>query len=88
MVKMNKEVTEKVLEAVTDRHKGLSDAILCVTVFDVRRIIEDAIDETKREIAKRVTESREGMIELLVEQGFLDDDVNVEELVFESLEAL
>ncbi len=88
MVKMNKEVTEKVLEAVTDRHKGLSDAILCVTVFDVRRIIEDAIDETKREIAKRVTESREGMIELLVEQGFLDDDVDVEELVFESLEAL
>ena len=88
MVKMNKEVTEKVLEAVTDRHKGLSDAILCVTVFDVRRIIEDAIDETKREIAKRVTESREGMIELLVEQGFLDDAVDVEELVFESLEAL
>jgi len=88
VVKMNKEVTEKVLEAVTDRHKGLSDAILCVTVFDVRRIIEDAIDETKREIAKRVTESREGMIELLVEQGFLDDDVDVEELVFESLEAL
>ena len=88
MVKMNKAVTEKVLEAVTDRHKGLSDAILCVTVFDVRRIIEDAIDETKREIAKRVTESREGMIELLVEQGFLDDDVDVEELVFESLEAL
>ena len=88
MVKMNIAVTEKVLEAVTDRHKGLSDAILCVTVFDVRRIIEDAIDETKREIAKRVVEERQGMVELLVEQGFLDEDDNIEELVSIALERL
>ena len=88
MVKMNKEVTEKVLEAVTDRHKGLSDAILCITIFDVRRIIEDAIDETKREIAKRVVEERQGMVELLVEQGFLDEDDNIEELVSIALERL
>ena len=88
MVKMNKAVTEKVLEAVTDRHKGLSDAILCITIFDVRRIIEDAIDETKREIAKRVVEERQGMVELLVEQGFLDVDDNIEELVSIALERL
>ena len=88
MVKMNKAVTEKVLEAVTDRHKGLSDAILCITIFDVRRIIEDAIDETKREIAKRVVEERQGMVELLVEQGFLDEDDNIEELVSIALERL
>ena len=88
MVKMNKAVTEKVLEAVTDRHKGLSDAILCITIFDVRRIIEDAIDETKREIAKRVVEARQGMVELLVEQGFLDEDDNIEELVSIALERL
>ena len=85
---MNKAVTEKVLEAVTDRHKGLSDAILCITIFDVRRIIEDAIDETKREIAKRVVEERQGMVELLVEQGFLDEDDNIEELVSIALERL
>ena len=88
MVKMNKAVTEKVLEAVTDRHKGLSDAILCITIFDVRRIIEDAIDETKREIAKRVVEERQGMVELLVEQGFLDEDDNIEERVSIALERL
>ena len=88
MVKMNKAVTEKVLEAVTDRHKGLSDAILCITIFDVRRIIEDAIDETKREIAKRVVEERQGWVELLVEQGFLDEDDNIEELVNIALERL
>ena len=88
MVKMNKAVTEKVLEAVTDRHKGLSDAILCITIFDVRRIIEDAIDETKREIAKRVVEERQGMVELLVEQGLLDEDDNIEELVNIALERL
>ena len=88
MVKMNKEVTEKVLEAVTDRHKGLSDAILCVTVFDVRRIIEDAIDETKREIAKRVAASRSPAIAMLVQDGIIDEDLNVEEALFEELESL
>ena len=63
-------------------------AYLCVTVFDVRRIIEDTIDETKREIAKRIVEERQGMIELLVAQGFLDEDDNIEELVNRALEAL
>ena len=85
---MNKAVTEKVLEAVTGKHKGLSDAILCVTVDDVQRIIEDAIDETKREIAKRVADSRTAAIAMLVQDGIIDEDLNVEEALFEELESL
>ena len=85
---MDKEVTEKILQWAKKKHEGLSEHILCLTIFDVRRIIEDAIDETKREIAKRVVEERQGMVELLVEQGFLDEDDNIEELVNIALERL
>ncbi len=43
---MKKEIANKVLTLAKARHERLSDLILCLTIFDVRRIIEDAIEET------------------------------------------
>ncbi len=85
---MNKVVTDKVMTNVLREHRGSASAILDLTIFDVRRIVEDAIDETKREIAKRVADSRSPAIAMLVQDGIIDEDLNVEEALFEELESL
>ena len=85
---MNKVVTDKVMTNVLREHRGSANAILDLTIFDVRRIVEDAIDETKREIAKRVADSRSPAIAMLVQDGIIDEDLNVEEALFEELESL
>ena len=56
---MDKEITEKVLTHAKEKHKGLSDLILCLTIFDVRRIIENTVRETRRHIASQLDEYRE-----------------------------
>ena len=86
--KMNKEVTNKVLTDVREKHKGLSDAILCLTVMDVRHIIEDTVEETKYHIAEKLVESREQLLEFLLDQGFINGEETKEdmkELVYDAL---
>jgi len=85
---MNNVITDKVMTNVLREHRGSANAILDLTIFDVRRIVEDAIDETKRGIAKRIVETRGGMIEMLTDGGFIDEEENIEEVIFEALEKL
>jgi len=88
---MNKEVTNKVLTDVREKHKGLSDAILCLTVMDVRHIIEDTVEETKYHIVEKLVESREGFIEFLLAQGLIngaETKEDMKELVYDALNEL
>ena len=42
-----------------EEHRGLSDAILCLTIFDVRRIVENTVEETRRHVAHCLAQDRE-----------------------------
>jgi hypothetical protein len=85
---MNKVVINKVLDNVLSNFKGADDGLLELSVFDLRRIIEETVEETKRGIAKRIVETRGGMIEMLTDGGFVDEEENIEEVLFEALEKL
>jgi hypothetical protein len=64
---MDKEVTEKILQWAKKKHEGLSEHILCLTIFDVRRIIENTVRETRRHIAKELMEDKEAAIKKLLD---------------------
>ena len=50
-----RKIANNVLALAKARHERLSDLILCLTIFDVRRIIEDAIEETERYLTQDKT---------------------------------
>ena len=65
---MDQEITNKIVDWAREKYEGLSDAILCLTIFDVRRIVENTVRETKNHIAKGLLEDREGTIKKLLDK--------------------
>ena len=86
----NKEVINKVMANVIREHRSSADAILDLTVFDVRRIVEDTVQETKEYIGEKLVQNRKGMLDILVEQGFIDvtTEEELQELVMNALDDL
>jgi hypothetical protein len=86
----NKEVINKVMANVIREHRSSADAILDLTIFDVRRIVEDTIQETKEYIGEKLVQNRKGMLDILVEQGFIDvtTEEELQELVMNALDDL
>ncbi len=79
------ELVNKVMDDVIKENRGAADGILDISIFDVRRIVENTVEETQRHIAKKIVETRIGLIEVLVQNGFFDEDENVEELIYNAL---
>ena len=86
----NKEVINKVMANVTREHRSSADAILDLTIFDVRRIVEETVQETKEYIGEKLVQNRKGMLDILVEQGFIDvtTEEELQELVMNALDDL
>jgi len=92
---MNTELVNRLTEDVLMDPKNVAGVYestkLILTVVEVRRLIENVVEDTKKHIAKKLVESRKGMFELLIEQGFIDisdSSEEVEELVLEALNKL
>jgi len=86
----NKEVINKVMANVIREHRSSADAILDLTIFDVRRIVEETVQETKEYIGEKLVQNRKGMLDILVEQGFIDvtTEEELQELVMNALDDL
>ena len=87
------ELINRVMEDVLEDHRKsiFEDGELTLTVVEARQLVEKTVEETKKHIAKKLVESRKGMFELLIDQGFLDvsdSSEEVEELVLAALEKL
>ena len=73
---------------ISDDYRWMSTT---TTTEEIRSFVENVVEETKKHIAKKLVESRKGMFELLIDQGFLDvsdSSEEVEELVLAALEKL
>lgn len=81
---MNTELVNR----LTDEYRGEH---LTLTTEEIRSLVENVVEKTKKHIAKKLVESRKGMFELLIDQGFLDvsdSTEDVEELVLEAINKL
>ena len=79
---------QELIDRLTDEYRWMSTT---TTTEEIRSFVEDVIEKTKKHIAKKLVESRKGMFELLIDQGFLDvsdSSEEVEELVLAALEKL
>jgi len=87
---MSKEVINKVMADVMKEHKGSADGLIDLTVFELRRVVEDTVQETKEYIGEKLVQNRKGMLDILVEQGFIDvtTEEELQELVMNALDDL
>ena len=79
---------QELIDRLTDEYRWMSTT---TTTEEIRSFVEDVIEKTKKHIAKKLVESRKGMFELLIDQGFIDvadSSEEVEELVLAALEKL
>jgi DNA-binding phage protein len=79
---------QELIDRLTDEYRWMSTT---TTTEEIRSFVENVIEETKKHIAKKLVESRKGMFELLIDQGFIDasdSSEEVEELVLAALEKL
>jgi hypothetical protein len=79
---------QELIDRLTDDYRWMSTT---TTTEEIRSFVENVVEETKKHIAKKLVESRKGMFELLIDQGFLDvsdSSEEVEELVLAALEKL
>ena len=79
---------QELVNRLTDEYRWMSTT---TTTEEIRSFVENVVEETKKHIAKKLVESRKGMFELLIDQGFLDasdSSEEVEELVLAALEKL
>ena len=87
---MSKEIINKVMADVMKEHKGSADGLIDLTVFELRRVVEDTVQETKEYIGEKLVQNRKGMLDILVEQGFIDvtTEEELQELVMNALDDL
>jgi len=79
-------MSTELINRLTDEYRG---DLLTLTTEEIRSVVENVVEKTKKHIAKRVVETRKGMIEILLDQGFFgEEDVDVEELILEALQRL
>ena len=81
-------MSTELINRLTDEYRWMSTT---TTTEEIRSFVENVIEETKKHIAKKLVESRKGMFELLIDQGFIDasdSSEEVEELVLAALEKL
>tara|TARA_R110000765_G_scaffold42157_1_gene89322 strand:- start:1620 stop:1871 length:252 start_codon:yes stop_codon:yes gene_type:complete len=79
---------QELIDRLTYDYRWMSTT---TTTEEIRSFVENVVEETKKHIAKKLVESRKGMFELLIDQGFLDvsdSSEEVEELVLAALEKL
>ena len=81
-------MSTELINRLTDEYRWMSTT---TTTEEIRSFVENVIEETKKHIAKKLVESRKGMFELLIDQGFIDvadSSEEVEELVLQALNEL
>jgi hypothetical protein len=78
---------QELVDRLTDEYR---DKYLTLTTEEVRSLVENVVEETKRHIARTLVAKRSNMIGLLYEEGYVATDIptEVEELVLIALEEL
>ena len=78
---------QELVKRLTDEYRGKH---LTLTTDEIRSIVENVIEKTKKHIAKTLVAKRFNMIETLYEHGYVetDDAEELERLVLASLEEL
>ena len=79
----NQELVNRLTDEYRDKH-------LTLTTDEIRSIVANVIEKTKKHIAKTLVAKRADMIEMLFEDGYVetDDLEEIEELVLAALEEL
>ncbi len=79
----NQELVNRLTDEYRDKH-------LTLTTDEIRSIVANVIEKTKKHIAKTLVAKRFNLIETLYEHGFVetDDAEELERLVLASLEEL
>ena len=91
----NQELTNRLTEDILMDPQNVAGVYestkLILTVVEVRRLIENVVEETKKHIAKNLVDQRKDDIEALAREGFIDNDYSseeIEELILEALNKL
>jgi len=80
-------MSTELVNRLTDEYRGEH---LTLTTEEIRSLVENVVEKTKKHIAKTLVTKRFNMIETLYEHGFVetDDAEELERLVLASLEEL
>jgi len=88
----NQELTNRLTEDILMDPQNVAGVYestkLILTVVEVRRLIENVVEETKKHIAKNLVDQRKDEIAALAQKGYFDEDYSSEEVEALVLEAL